>query len=85
MLRYFNGVRFGGSGKLFIMASVDNDVVAQGSVVLSEDAYQASIFRLPVGTAGYGIRLRMTGIAWWRYFEIMWEPVGSFADKDGQK
>lgn len=85
MLRYFNGVRFGGSGKLFIRAIIDNTVVCTGSVVLEEDAYQASIFRFPSDAAGYGVRLQMTGIAWWRYFEILWEPVASFADKDGQK
>lgn len=76
MLRFFNSVRFGGSGTLYIRALVDDVPIASGSVVLAEDPFQASIFRLPVGEAvGYGIRLQMTGLAWWRYFEVMWEPV----------
>ena len=75
LLKYFNSVRFGGKGKLYIRAMVDNAEVQRGYVTLSEDAYQASIFRLPKGCAGYGIRLQMVGIAWWRYFEIEWDPV----------
>jgi hypothetical protein len=75
LLKYFHEIRFGGSGKLFIRAMVDNAEVQRGYVTLSEDAYQASSFRLPKGMAGYGLRLQLVGIAWWRYFEIMWDPV----------
>lgn len=75
LLKYFNSVRFGGRGKLYIRAMVDNTEVQRGYVTLAEDAYQASVFRLPKGCAGYGLRLQMVGIAWWRYFEIDWDPV----------
>ena len=75
LLKYFNLIKFGGSGKLYIRAMVDNTEIQRGYVTLSEDAYQASIFRLPKGCAGYGIRLQMVGIAWWRYFKIEWDPV----------
>ena len=74
-LRRFYGVRFGGAGKLFIRALVDQVEVARGYVTLAEDPNQASIFRLPYGSAGYGLRLQMAGLAWWRYFYIDWDPV----------
>jgi len=74
-LRYFSGIRFGGEGQLFVRALIDNTEVARGYAILSEDAYQASCFNLPKGVAGYGIRLQITGIAWWRYFYIDWAPV----------
>lgn len=75
LLKYFYRVRFGGSGKLYIRAMVEDTEVARGHVTLSEDPYQASVFRLPRGTAGYGLRLQMTGIAWWRYYDIEWDAV----------
>ena len=75
LARYFQGVRFGGSGKLYIRAMVDNTEVQRGYVTLSEDAWQASYFHLPRGCAGYGIRLQIVGLAWWRYFEIEWDPI----------
>lgn len=75
MLKYFNAIRFGGEGKLFLRVMVDKTEKARGFVTLSEDPYQASLFRLPQGTAGYGLRLQMVGLAWWRYLEVMWEPV----------
>lgn len=75
LLKYFYRVRFGGSGRLYIRAMVDNTEVQRGYVTLSEDPYQASIFHLPKGCAGYGIRLQMVGIAWWRYYDIEWDPV----------
>ena len=76
LLKYFHKIRFGGKGKIYIRAMVDNTEVARGWVVLSEDPNQASIFRLPRGTAGYGLRLQLAGVAWWRYYEIIWDPVG---------
>ena len=76
LFKYFYRVRFGGSGKLYVRAMVENTEVQRGSVVLSEDPYQASIFRLPRGCAGYGLRLQLVGLAWMRYFAIEWDPVG---------
>lgn len=75
LLKYMYRVRFGGSGKIYIRAMVDDTEVQRGFVTLVDDANQANIFRLPQGTAGYGIRLLMSGIAWWRYFEVDWSPV----------
>jgi hypothetical protein len=75
LLKYFYRVRFGGTGKLYIRAMVDNTEVQRGYVTLSEDAYQASTLRLPRGCAGYGFRLQMVGIATWRYYEMDWDPV----------
>jgi len=75
LLKYFYKVRFGGSGKLYIRAMVDNTEVCRGHVVLSEDPNQASLFRLPRGCSGYGLRLQLVGIAWLRYYEIIWDPV----------
>jgi hypothetical protein len=76
LLRYFYGVRFGGSGKLYVRALVDATEVARGYVTLAEDPNQASIFHLPDGAAGYGLRLQLVGLAWMRYFYIDWDPVG---------
>lgn len=75
LLKFFNSIRFGGGGKIYVRALVDDSVVAQGYVTLAEDAYQASVFRFPQGTAGYKVRLQMPGVAWWRYFDIEWDPV----------
>jgi len=75
LLKYFYSVRFGGSGKLYIRAMVDDTEVQRGFVTLSEDPYQASVFHLPRGCAGYGLRLQWVGLAWWRYYEISWDPV----------
>ena len=75
LLRYFYAVRFGGFGKLYIRAMVENTEVQRGYVEMVEDATQASVFKLPKGTAGFGIRLQIVGLAWWRYFEIDWDPV----------
>jgi hypothetical protein len=77
LLKYFKHVRFGGTGKLYIRAMVDNTEVQRGWVVLSDDPNQASTFRLPKGTAGYGLRLQLAGIAWWRYYDITWDPVSA--------
>lgn len=82
LLKYFYGLRFGGEGTLFIRALVDKVEVARGYVVLSEDAYQASCFNLPRGCAGYGIRLQLVGLAWWRYFYLDWDPVSEEGDKE---
>ena len=76
LLKYFNTVRFGGSGKLYIRAMIDNTEVARGFVTLSEGPNQSNIFRIPRGKAGYGLRLQMVGIAAWRYYDIDWDPVG---------
>jgi hypothetical protein len=76
LLRYFYQVRFGGAGKLFVRALVDETEVARGYLTMAEDSNQASIFHLPDGTAGYGLRLQLIGLAWWRYFYIDWDPVG---------
>jgi hypothetical protein len=75
MLRRFYGVRFAGAGKLWVRALVDDTEVARGYVTLAEDPNQASIFHLPNGTAGYGLRLQIVGLAWWRLFYIEWDPV----------
>jgi len=75
LLRYIWGIRFGGQGTLFVRALVDEVEVQRGYVVLEEDATQASYFQLPNGTAGYGIQLQITGSAWWRYYQIDWDPV----------
>jgi hypothetical protein len=75
LLKYFYRVRFGGSGKIYVRALVDNTEVKRGYVTLSEDPNQASVFHLPRGCAGYGLRLQLAGIAWWRYYEIEWDAV----------
>jgi hypothetical protein len=75
LMKYFKWVRFGGRGKLYIRAMIDDTEVQRGWVVLSEDPNQASVFKLPKGSAGYGLRLQLTGISWWRYFDIEWDPV----------
>jgi hypothetical protein len=75
LLKYFHKVRFGGKGKIYVRAMVDNTEVQRGWVTLSEDPNQASIFHLPRGCAGYGLRLQLAGIAWWRYYEIIWDPA----------
>ena len=75
LCRYFNFIRFGGAGKLYARVFVDSSVVQQGFVTLAEDSNQASILHLPRGTAGFGIRLQLVGLAWWRYFAIDWDPV----------
>lgn len=77
LLKYFEKVKFGGKGKLFIRAMVDDTEVQRGYVTLSEDPNQASIFHLPRGAAGYGLRLQICGIAWLRYYEIIWNPVSN--------
>jgi hypothetical protein len=79
LLKYFHSVRFGGRGKLYVRALADGTEVARGWVTLSEDPNQANIFHFPRGTAGYGIRLQLVGIASWRYYEIEWDPVGVLA------
>ena len=73
--RYFQGIEFGGAGTLFIRALIDDTEVARGFVVLEQDAYQANYMHLPRGSAGYGLRLQICGLAWWRYFSIDWDPV----------
>jgi len=75
LLKYFNAIRFGGEGRLFVRALVDKTEVERGYVTLTDDPFQASLFKLPQGTAGYGLRLQITGLAWWRYLEVLWEPV----------
>lgn len=74
-LKFFNSITFGGEGTLFLRVMVDNTYIANARLVLSQDAYQANVLTLPDGTAGFGIRLHMTGLAWWRYFDIDWDPV----------
>ena len=74
LLKRFYGIRFGGGGKIYVRAMVENTEVSRGYVTLSEDAYQSSVYRLPRGCAGFGLRLQLVGIAWWRYFEIDWDP-----------
>lgn len=74
-LKAFNSVRFGGAGSLFVRVLIDDTYLCTAQLVLSEDAYQANVLSLPNGTAGYGIRLQMAGVAWWRYFDIDWDPV----------
>ena len=74
-LKAFNSIRFGGSGTLFVRVLVDDSYLCMAQLVLSEDAYQANVLSLPNGTAGYGIRLQLAGVAWWRYFDIDWDPV----------
>ena len=76
LLRYFYGVKFGGKGTLYLRAFVDDVLVQQGYVTLEEDAFQASYLNMPRGGAvGYGLRLQISGLAWWRYYEIDWDPV----------
>jgi len=76
-LREFDTIRFGGAGTLFLNVWVDDTLILQGAkVVLAEDPYQASTLSLPSGTAGFGIRLQIAGLAWIRWFKINWEPLG---------
>lgn len=75
VLKYFNEVKFSGNGKIYVRALVDSTEVARGYTILSQDPNIANVFRLPRGTAGYGLRLQLTGIAWWRHFEINWDEV----------
>ena len=75
LFRYFYGIRFGGAGKLYLRVMVDNRESSRGFVTLVEDTYGSNYMRLPRGEAGYGIRLQIVGLAWWRYFEIDWDPV----------
>ncbi len=76
-LKRFRQVTFGGNGKLYIRAIVDNKEAATGYVILSEGPAQANIFRLPRGTAGYAIQLQISGLGWWRFFEIDFDPIGA--------
>lgn len=75
LLKYFNKIRFGGRGKVYVRAMVDGTEVQRGYATLSEDPNHADFFKFPIGTCGYGIQLQIVGIAWWRFYEILWEPV----------
>ena len=75
LLRYFYGVRFLGSGTLFVRAFTDKTLVQTGYVTLDEDPNQASIFKLPNGTAGYGLRLQWCGLATMRMYILDWDPA----------
>lgn len=72
-LRYFYGVRFLGSGTLYVRAYADQTLVQTGYVVAAEDPNQASVFNLPQGTGGYGLRLQWTGLGWMRMYIIDWD------------
>ena len=85
LFRYFNGIEFGGQGTLFVRAYIDQTRVAKGFVVMEQDAYQANYFHLPRGSAGYGIRLQICGLAWWRYFSIDWDPVMEDPQEDKER
>jgi len=77
LLKIFNSIEFKGHGTLYVIAWVDNTMVAQGWCELSMDANQTNIFALPQGTAGYSIRLQIAGVADWKFFDIDFEFASS--------
>jgi hypothetical protein len=76
LARSFDSIHFSGGGTLFVNVWIDQTLLSRDvRVVLAEDAWQAALLKLPEGTAGFGIRLQMTGLAWIRLIKFDWDPL----------